>query len=115
MEVIEHVADKSAFIAALAAHLVPDDGKGGGLLVMSTPNRTLASRALLVEGAEMLGLIPRGTHDWQDFITPDELRDLLAAAGLEVTRVKGIGYSPAKGLHLSEDMALNYVLTASFL
>lgn len=112
MEVIEHVADKPAFIAQLAAHLAPEDGKGGGLLVMSSPNRTLASRALLVEGAEMLGLVPRGTHDWQDFITPDELRDLLAAAGLEVTQLKGISYSPAKGLHLSEEMTLNYILAA---
>ncbi len=107
MEVIEHVADKSAFVAALAAHLAP-----GGLLVMSTPNRTLASRALLVQGAELLGMVPRGTHHWEDFVTPDELTDLLAAAGLEVTAVRGIAFSPVKGLHLSDDMALNYILTA---
>ncbi|QZH73813.1 MAG: bifunctional 2-polyprenyl-6-hydroxyphenol methylase/3-demethylubiquinol 3-O-methyltransferase UbiG [Erythrobacter sp.] len=107
MEVIEHVADKRMFAAALAAHLAPD-----GLLVMSTPNRTLASRALLVEGAELLGMVPRGTHHWEDFVTPDELTDLLAVAGLEVMQVKGIGFSPVKGLHLSDDMALNYILTA---
>ncbi len=79
---------------------------------MSTPNRTLASRALLVQGAEMLGMVPRGTHHWEDFVTPDELTDLLAAAGLEMTQVKGIAFSPVKGLHLSDDMALNYILTA---
>lgn len=59
MEVIEHVADKRAFVAALARALKP-----GGLMVLSTPNRTARSRLLLVEGAERLGHIPRGTHHW---------------------------------------------------
>jgi len=107
MEVIEHVADKSAFLAELAAHLAAD-----GLLVMSTPNRTLASKALLVEGAEALGMVPKGTHHWEDFVTPRELTDLLAAAGLEATRIKGIAFSPLKGLHVSDDMALNYIFIA---
>ncbi|VVT01388.1 bifunctional 2-polyprenyl-6-hydroxyphenol methylase/3-demethylubiquinol 3-O-methyltransferase UbiG [Erythrobacter sp. EC-HK427] len=107
MEVIEHVADKAAFLAGLAAHLAPD-----GLLVMSTPNRTLASRALLVEGAEALGAVPKGTHHWEDFVTPDELTAMLEATGLAVTRMQGIAFSPMKGLHLSEDMALNYILSA---
>ena len=107
MEVVEHVADKQAFSVQLAAHLAP-----GGLMVLSTPNRTLASRALLVEGAEMLRMVPRGTHHWDDFVTPDELQDLLTAAGLTVTRQRGIAWSPAKGLHLSDDASLNYILTA---
>lgn len=107
MEVIEHVADKDAFIAALSAKLSP-----GGLLIMSTPNRTEKSRLLLVEGAETLGLIPRGTHHWDDFVTPDELTDLLAAQGLAMTEKSGIGFSLAKGLHLSEDESLNYILSA---
>ena len=107
MEVIEHVADKQAFIVQLAAHLAPD-----GLIVLSTPNRTLASRALLVEGAEALGAVPRGTHHWDDFVTPGELHDLLDAAGLEVTRQKGIAWSPGKSLHLSDDENLNYILAA---
>ena len=107
MEVIEHVADKPAFVAALKAALAP-----GGLMVLSTPNRTARSRLLLVEGAERLGMIPRGTHHWDDFITPDELRELLADAGLAMGEPKGIAWTPGKGLHLSDDCALNYIVTA---
>jgi 2-polyprenyl-6-hydroxyphenyl methylase/3-demethylubiquinone-9 3-methyltransferase len=108
MEVIEHVADKPAFVAALAAALAPD-----GLLVLSTPNRTTRSKLLMVEGAERIGLIPRGTHHWADFVTPDELRELLATVGLSMGTPKGIAWSPAKGLHLSDDLALNYIVTAT--
>ena len=109
MEVIEHVTDPAAFIAALTAHLKPD-----GLLIISTPNRTAASRLLLVEAAERLGQVPRGTHDWHQFLTPDELTALLADAGLEVIEIQGIAFSPLKGLHLSKNMALNYILSARF-
>ncbi|MBS0253701.1 MAG: bifunctional 2-polyprenyl-6-hydroxyphenol methylase/3-demethylubiquinol 3-O-methyltransferase UbiG [Proteobacteria bacterium] len=108
LEVIEHVADKPAFVAALAGALAP-----GGLMVLSCPNRTPKSKLLMVEGAERLGLIPRGTHHWDDFATPDELRELLAMAGLKMGEPKGIGWSPLKGLHLSDDLALNYIVTAS--
>ncbi len=73
MEVLEHVADKQAFVSQLAAHLAP-----GGLMVLSTPNRTPQSRLLLVGAAEAIGAIPKGTHHWEDFVTPDELRELLA-------------------------------------
>lgn len=107
MEVLEHVADKPAFLAGLARHLAP-----GGLLVLSTPNRTLASRALLVGAAEALGTVPRGTHDWNDFVTPAELEELLAGAGLSVTEMRGIAFSPLKGLHLSSDMGLDIILAA---
>ncbi|PZT88848.1 MAG: bifunctional 2-polyprenyl-6-hydroxyphenol methylase/3-demethylubiquinol 3-O-methyltransferase UbiG [Citromicrobium sp.] len=107
MEVIEHVADKHRFVAALADRLAP-----GGLLVMSTPNRTPRSRLLMIGAAEGLGLIPRGTHHWDDFITPDELRELLEANGLRMDEPKGIAFAPSKGLHLSGDLALNYIVTA---
>jgi 2-polyprenyl-6-hydroxyphenyl methylase/3-demethylubiquinone-9 3-methyltransferase len=112
MEVIEHVADKPAFLAALAGAMKPAKGDKGGLMVLSTPNRTPQSRLLLVEGAERLGAIPRGTHHWGDFVTPEELRELLADAGLAMGAPKGIGWSPTKGLHLSDSLALNYIVTA---
>ncbi|MEQ1597649.1 MAG: bifunctional 2-polyprenyl-6-hydroxyphenol methylase/3-demethylubiquinol 3-O-methyltransferase UbiG [Casimicrobium sp.] len=107
MEVIEHVTDPEAFVAELAARL-----KSDGLLIMSTPNRTAASRLFLVEAAERLGQVPRGTHDWDRFLTPDELTALLNDAGLEVTAMEGIALSPLRGLHLSENKALNYILAA---
>ncbi len=107
LEVVEHVADKPAFIAALAGKM-----GSGGLMVLSTPNRTAASRLLLVGAAERLGAVPRGTHHWQDFVTPDELRGLLADAGLAMDEPRGIAWSPAKGLHLSDDVSLNYIVTA---
>lgn len=108
MEVLEHVADKPAFVAALAASLAP-----GGLLILSTPNRTPQSRLLLVGAAELVGAIPRGTHHWDDFVTPDELRVLLTEAGLRMGEAKGIAWSPGKGLHLSGDTALDYIVTAT--
>ncbi len=107
LEVIEHVADKPAFLRDVAARLAPD-----GLLVMSTPNRTAASRVLLVGAAEAVGYVPKGTHRWSDFVTPEELESLLADAGLAVTAKRGIAWRPGKGLHLSDDMALNYILSA---
>ena len=107
MEVIEHVADKQAFASELAARLA-----SGGLMVLSTPNRTVRSRALMIGAAEGIGLIPRGTHHWDDFITPEELGELLDAAGVEMGEPRGIAFSPMKGLHLSDDLSLNYIVTA---
>jgi 2-polyprenyl-6-hydroxyphenyl methylase/3-demethylubiquinone-9 3-methyltransferase len=104
MEVIEHVADKAAFLAALKAVMAP-----GGLMVLSTPNRTPQSKLLMIEAAERIGLVPRGTHHWEDFVTPDELRELLGAVGLIMGEPQGIAWSPVKGLHLSTDLALNYI------
>jgi 2-polyprenyl-6-hydroxyphenyl methylase/3-demethylubiquinone-9 3-methyltransferase len=107
MEVIEHVADKPAFVAGLVATVAE-----GGLLVISTPNRTAASRLLLVGAAETVGMVPRGTHHWADFIAPLELSDLLAEAGFAMGNPKGISWSPLKGLHVSDDLSLNYIVTA---
>jgi len=108
MEVIEHVADKAAFLADLKARMKPD-----GLMILSTPNRTAASHILLVEGAEAIGMIPRGTHHWDDFVTPDELAELLGAVGMKMGEPTGIAFSPMRGLHLSGDLALNYIVTAT--
>lgn len=108
LEVLEHVADKPAFIAGLAKHLAP-----GGLMVLSTPNRTPQSALVLVGAAEAVGAVPRGTHHWRDFVTPDELRELLAHAGLAMGEPRGIAFSPMQGLHLSDDMALNFIVTAT--
>jgi 2-polyprenyl-6-hydroxyphenyl methylase/3-demethylubiquinone-9 3-methyltransferase len=107
MEVIEHVADPAAFIAALARRLAP-----GGLLILSTPNATGWSRLMLITVAEGLGRIPRGTHDFDKFITPDRMKALLADAGLKCIDVEGIGWSLTRGLHLTDDLRLNYLLTA---
>ena len=107
LEVVEHVADKRAFLADIAARMEPD-----GLLVLSTPNRTAASRLLLVGAAEAVGYVPKGTHHWDEFITPEELEALLSEIGLTVTERRGIAWRPGKGLHLSDDEALNYILSA---
>ena len=107
MEVIEHVNDPAIFIGELKRHLKPD-----GLLLLSTPNRTTASRLFLVEAAERLGQVPRGTHDWDKFLTPEELTALLDDAGIAVVEMQGIAFSPLSGLHLSSNMALNYILSA---
>ena len=107
MEVIEHVADPAAFVHALAARVAP-----GGLLVMSTPNRTGLSKLLTITLAEGFGRIPRGTHDYDKFIGPDRLGELLKAAGMTCCDVKGIAFSPTRGLSLSEDLRLNYLVAA---
>jgi 2-polyprenyl-6-hydroxyphenyl methylase/3-demethylubiquinone-9 3-methyltransferase len=108
MEVIEHVADPAEFVSALAKRLAP-----GGLLVMSTPNATGWSKLLMITLAEGLGHIPRGTHAFDKFIPPERLKTLLADAGLKCLDVEGIAWSLTRGLHLSDDMRLNYLVTAS--
>jgi 2-polyprenyl-6-hydroxyphenyl methylase/3-demethylubiquinone-9 3-methyltransferase len=107
MEVIEHVADAAAFVRALAVRLAP-----GGLLIMSTPNATAWSRLMMITVAEGIGQIPKGTHDFDKFIAPDGLKQLLADAGLKCLDVEGIAWSPTRGLHLSDDLRLNYLIAA---
>jgi 2-polyprenyl-6-hydroxyphenyl methylase / 3-demethylubiquinone-9 3-methyltransferase len=107
MEVIEHVADPAAFVQALAKRLAP-----GGLLILSTPNATGWSKLLMITIGEGLGRIPRGTHDFDKFISPDRVKVLLADAGLKCLDVEGIAWSPTRGLHLSDDLRLNYLVAA---
>jgi 2-polyprenyl-6-hydroxyphenyl methylase/3-demethylubiquinone-9 3-methyltransferase len=107
MEVVEHVADPAAFVAGLAAAVADN-----GLLILSTPNRTRWSRLIMITIAEGIGQIPKGTHDWERFVTPDELCALVRAAGLEVVDVTGLGWNPARGFALTDDTSLDYLLTA---
>jgi 2-polyprenyl-6-hydroxyphenyl methylase/3-demethylubiquinone-9 3-methyltransferase len=107
LEVLEHVAEPRAFVAGLERILAPD-----GLLILSTPNRTATSRLLLIGLAEGLRRIPRGTHEWERFLTPEETSALLRDAGLEIIDCTGMGWNPGSGFHLSEDKSLDYFLTA---
>lgn len=107
MEVIEHVTDPAEFVAGLARALGPN-----GLLVLSTPNRTALSRLAMITVGEGFGMIPKGTHDWDKFLTPDELTTLVEAAGLRVTDVAGLAFSPAKGFAVGENTQLDYFVTA---
>jgi 2-polyprenyl-6-hydroxyphenyl methylase/3-demethylubiquinone-9 3-methyltransferase len=107
MEVIEHVANPQLFVKALAKRLARD-----GLLVMSTPNATSWSRVMMITLGERLGRIPRGTHDFDKFIGPERMKALLADARLKCLDVEGIAWSPTRGLHLSDDVRLNYLVWA---
>ena len=109
MEVIEHVADPRAFTATCAAMLKP-----GGLMIVATLNRTLKSFGLAIVGAEyVLGWLPRGTHQWEKFITPEELRGWLDETGLTVKDQLGVTYSPfSRQWRTSRDMDVNYMLVA---
>jgi len=109
MEVIEHVADVSAYLAACAALVKP-----GGLTVVATLNRTLKSLALAKIGAEyVLNWLPRGTHDWNRFIPPGDLKNSLEECGLTVLKTQGVSFDL---LHwdwkLSPDVDVNYMVVA---
>ncbi|WP_050605568.1 bifunctional 2-polyprenyl-6-hydroxyphenol methylase/3-demethylubiquinol 3-O-methyltransferase UbiG [Ruegeria sp. 6PALISEP08] len=110
MEVVEHVADPLGFLTASQQLLKP-----GGLLLCSTINRNPKSYAMAIFGAEVvMRWLPRGTHEWNKFITPDELFDLLRQAGLEPVDRKGFVFNPILwSWSISDrDLSVNYV-TAS--
>ena len=110
LEVVEHVPDPGAFVATCARLLAP-----GGLMIVSTINRTLKSYALAIIGAEyVLGWLPRGTHDWARFVTPGELADYLVAGGLTEVERRGMVYNPfGTGWSLGADTDVNYFMAAA--
>ncbi len=109
MEVVEHVADVPLFVKRCAEMVKP-----GGLMVVATLNRTLKSFALAIVGAEyVLGWLPRGTHQWDKFVTPNELEIALEQGGLRVENESGVIYNPlADRWQLSSDMDVNYMTVA---
>lgn len=109
MEVVEHVVDVGAFLARCASVLKP-----GGLMVVSTLNRTWKSFALAIVGAEyVLRWLPRGTHQWEKFVTPEELARHLENSRLGITEQAGVVYSPfADRWSTSSDMDVNYMVVA---
>jgi 2-polyprenyl-6-hydroxyphenyl methylase/3-demethylubiquinone-9 3-methyltransferase len=107
LEVLEHVSDPRGFISGMAGALGDD-----GLIILSTPNRTSMSHLMMIVLGEGMGRIPKGTHDWQKFLTPEELCGLLTEAGLEVIDVTGLAFDIARGFHLSDNKSLDYFVTA---
>ena len=109
MEVIEHVADVELFIARCAEMVKPD-----GFMVVATLNRTLKSFGLAIVGAEyILGWLPRGTHKWDKFVTPNELEIALELAGMRISDESGVLYNPlADRWQRTSDMDVNYMVIA---
>lgn len=110
LEVVEHVPDVPAFLKAVAPLVKP-----GGLMILSTLNRTLKAYALAIIGAELiLRWLPLGTHNWDRFVTPDELRSGLRGAGLVLSDVTGMVYNPLMDeWRLGRDTGVNYFATAN--
>jgi 2-polyprenyl-6-hydroxyphenyl methylase / 3-demethylubiquinone-9 3-methyltransferase len=106
LEVVEHVPDVGGFIKTCARLVRP-----GGALVLSTINRNLKSYALAIVAAEyVLGWLPRGTHQWDRFVTPDELAGYVAAAGLSRPTYRGIVYDVINDTwSLSDNTDVNYL------
>jgi len=109
MEVVEHVADVAAYLAACTALVKP-----GGLTFVATLNKTLKSLALAKIGAEyVLNWLPHGTHDWNRFIPPAELKRSLEETGLTVLKTQGVSFDPLSwDWKLSSDVDVNYMLVA---
>ena len=108
LEVVEHVADVEAFVDAAGRHVEP-----GGLLVVSTIDRTWKSFALAIIGAEyVFGVLPKGTHDWRRFVRPAELESAASRGGFVVSDIRGVRYLPL--LHRASwvrDTSVNYIAT----
>jgi len=109
MEVVEHVADVPAYLAACTAMVKP-----GGLTMVATLNKTLKSLALAKIGAEyVLNWLPRGTHDWNRFIPPAELQKSLEESGLTIMKTQGVSFDPLNwDWRLSSDVDVNYMVVA---
>jgi len=109
MEVVEHVADVPGYLAACAALVKP-----GGVTFVATLNKTLKSLALAKIGAEyVLNWLPRGTHDWNRFIPPAELKRVLEESGLTILKTQGVSFDPlAWDWRLSSDVDVNYMVVA---
>ncbi len=110
MEVVEHVADPQAYLTDCRRLLRP-----GGLMVCSTLNRNPKSYVMAIIGAEhVMRWLPKGTHDWRKFITPDELFEMLRAAGLDPVDRKGFVFNPVTwSWRVSDrDLSVNYVTTS---
>jgi 2-polyprenyl-6-hydroxyphenyl methylase/3-demethylubiquinone-9 3-methyltransferase len=110
LEIIEHVTDRDAFLAALGRLVKPH-----GVLVGATLNRTAAAFTLAIVGAEyLLRWLPRGTHDWRRFVRPSEFAAGLRRAGLVTERLVGLSYDPLSGeWRRSDDLSVNYMLVAT--
>lgn len=110
MEVIEHVADPRAYLRDCARLLAP-----GGLMIVATLNRTLKAFALAKVGAEyVLRWVPAGTHDWNKFLKPEELRGFLAGEPVAVQGPFGVAYDPLGGRwSRSSDCDINYMMTVT--
>jgi ubiquinone biosynthesis O-methyltransferase len=104
-EVIEHVLNPAVFVATLNKLCRP-----GGVVVITTLNRTVRSYALAIVAAEyVLGMVPRGTHDWNMFLTPQELTLMFQKTGMDMALMSGMSYRPlTKRWLLTEDSSVNY-------
>jgi 2-polyprenyl-6-hydroxyphenyl methylase / 3-demethylubiquinone-9 3-methyltransferase len=109
LEVVEHVPDVPAFLMRVAPLVTP-----GGMMILSTLNRTLKAYALAIVGAEyILRWLPVGTHQWERFVRPDELKAALGGAGLTLADTRGMVYDPlGDEWFLSADTDVNYFATA---